>query len=146
LYNYSITNIQKKHADFSYRSSIFKNNDRYFIISVTFDLNKKIEKYSSDVDNIDFRENKQPKWNSGGSFFKNPSKELSAGKAIEEVWLKWYRYKDVFFSEKHANFLINNKENWSWRDLIYLIDLAKTKVKAKFGVNLESEVRIIFNN
>jgi UDP-N-acetylenolpyruvoylglucosamine reductase len=29
--------------------------------------------------------------------------------------------------------------------LIYLIDLAKTKVKHKFGVELESEVRIIYN-
>ncbi len=145
LSNYSITNLQKKSADFSYRSSIFKKTDYYFIISVTFDLNEKVEKYSSDVDNIDFRENKQPKWNSGGSFFKNPSKELSAWKAIEEVWLKGYNHNWVLFSSLHANFLINTKHNWDWRDLIYLIDLAKTKVKNKFGIDLEPEVRIITN-
>jgi len=47
---------------FEYRSSFIKNTkNRYFIIKARFDLSKKVEKYSSDVDNIDFRENKQPK-------------------------------------------------------------------------------------
>lgn len=145
LYNWNITKLQKTEVDFSYRNSIFKKTEQFFIISAKFDLNEKKEKYSSDVDNLEFRENRQPKWNSGGSFFKNPSKELSAGKAIEDVWLKWYRYNNAFFSEKHANFLINSKDNWNWQDLIYLIDLAKTKVKDKFGVELEPEVRIIYN-
>ncbi|MFA5917342.1 MAG: UDP-N-acetylmuramate dehydrogenase [Candidatus Gracilibacteria bacterium] len=137
--------MDKEKVKFSYRNSIFKETNKYFIISIKFDLNEKKEKYSSDVDNIDFRENKQPKGNSGGSFFKNPSKELSAGKAIEEVGLKGYRHNDAFFSEKHANFLINSKENGSWQDLIYLIDLAKEKIKDKFGIELEPEVRIIYN-
>jgi UDP-N-acetylmuramate dehydrogenase len=97
------------------------------------------------VDNIDFRENKQPKWNSWGSFFKNPSEELSAGKAIEEVWLKWYNHNWVMFSSLHANFLINTRHNWDWRDLIFMIDLAKTKVKDRFAIDLEPEVRIISN-
>lgn len=145
LSNYSMTNLEKKSADFSYRNSIFKKSNNYFIISVTFDLNEKIEKYSSDVDNLDFRENKQPKWNSGGSFFKNPSKELSAWKAIEEVGLKGYNHNGVIFSPLHANFLINSKQNWDWRDLIFMIDLAKKKVKDKFWVDLEPEVRIITN-
>lgn len=145
LYSFDITDLQKNEINFSYRNSIFKKTEQFFIISAKFDLSEKNEKYTSDVDNIDFRENKQPKWNSGGSFFKNPSKELSAGKAIEDVWLKWYRYNDVFFSEKHANFLINTKENWSWQDLIYLINLAQVKVKDKFCVELEPEVRIIYN-
>jgi UDP-N-acetylenolpyruvoylglucosamine reductase len=47
---------------FSYRNSIFKElNNKYFIISARFDLSKKIEKYHSDIDNLDFRENMQPK-------------------------------------------------------------------------------------
>jgi UDP-N-acetylenolpyruvoylglucosamine reductase len=46
---------------FSYRTSILKLEKRYFLISARFDLSTKVEKYHSDVDNIDFRENKQPK-------------------------------------------------------------------------------------
>jgi UDP-N-acetylenolpyruvoylglucosamine reductase len=46
--------------NFSYRSSILKETSRYFLIKAKFDLSKKIEKYHSDVDNIYFREHKQP--------------------------------------------------------------------------------------
>jgi UDP-N-acetylenolpyruvoylglucosamine reductase len=53
--------MDKEKVKFSYRNSIFKETNKYFIISIKFDLNEKKEKYSSDVDNIDFRENKQPK-------------------------------------------------------------------------------------
>jgi UDP-N-acetylenolpyruvoylglucosamine reductase len=48
--------------DFSYRNSILKqNNSKYFLIKAYFDLSEKKEKYHSDVDNIYFREHKQPK-------------------------------------------------------------------------------------
>jgi len=48
--------------NFAYRTSILKqNNNKYFLIKVKFDLSNIKEKYSSKVDNIDFRENKQPK-------------------------------------------------------------------------------------
>jgi len=58
---------------------------KYFIISARFDLSKKIEKYHSSEDNIYFREHKQPNGMSCGSFFKNPSREKSAGFLIESV-------------------------------------------------------------
>jgi UDP-N-acetylenolpyruvoylglucosamine reductase len=56
--------MSKKNMSFSYRTSILKeNNNKYFLVKTKFDLSKKIEKYESSVDNIDFRENKQPKGN-----------------------------------------------------------------------------------
>ena len=57
----------------------------FFLLQAFFDLSKVVEKYQSDVDNIDFRKNKQPKGNSCGSFFKNPSSSQSAGSLIEQV-------------------------------------------------------------
>lgn len=136
--------LSKEKMIFEYRTSIVKKTEQYFIIKLVFDLSEKKEKYSSEVDNISFRETIQPKGNSGGSFFKNPSKEFSAGKLLEEVWLKWYHLKGAYFSEKHANFLMAG-ENCTWRDLIALIELAKKKVSEKFQIELESEVRIIFS-
>jgi UDP-N-acetylmuramate dehydrogenase len=146
VYNLSTWKIEifsKNDVKFSYRSSIFKESENYFIIKAKFDLSSLQEKYSSDVDNIKFREEIQPKWNSCWSFFKNPSREFSAWKLIEEVWLKWFTHKTAYFSDKHANFLMTNTDNWDYKDLIYLIDLAKSRVKEKFGFDLEPEVRII---
>ncbi len=137
--------MSKMGMDFEYRSSILKqNNNKYFLIKAFFDLSKKKEKYHSDVDNIDFRENKQPKWNTCGSFFKNPNREQSAGYLIEQVWLKWYKLGGAFFSEKHANFLMND---WTgiYKDLLDLIKLAQDKIKKKFTIDLINEVRIIKN-
>ncbi|MCH8518609.1 hypothetical protein LAT59_02520, partial [Candidatus Gracilibacteria bacterium] len=132
----------------------------YFLISATFDLSKRIEKYSSSVDNIYFREHQQPKGNSCGSFFKNPvidrefflkqfpqlidscPKKISAGYLLEQSGLKGFSYGGAYFSEKHTNFLMHNGQG-KWTDMIYLIQYAQEKVYEKFGVNLENEVQII---
>lgn len=164
--------LDKSQMNFSYRSSILKETEKYFLISSKFDLRHKVEKYSSDVDNIDFRENKQPKGNSCGSFFKNPEgaivewnsgeeviqnkleidnlkrewvhlKKLSAGYLIEQVGLKWHSHGWAKWSEKHANFLISDGETCTWQDLLYLIQEAQKKVAERFGIHLENEVRII---
>ncbi|NVP17956.1 UDP-N-acetylmuramate dehydrogenase [Candidatus Gracilibacteria bacterium] len=130
---------------FEYRSSFIKDSkNRYFIIKARFDLSKKIEKYSSDVDNIDFRENKQPKGNTCGSFFKNPDKNNSAGYLIEQVGLKGYKLGGAFFSPLHANFLMHDGKG-TYKDLLLLIDLAVEKIKLEKQIELIPEVRIIFN-
>lgn len=145
LKTWEVKTFFKDDMNFEYRESFIKNNPEYFIISSKFDLSTKVEKYSSDVDNIKFREEIQPKWNSCWSFFKNPSKEFSAWYLIENVWLKWFHHKDAFFSEKHANFLMMNVDNWNYRDLLELIEIAKNKVLDKFDIQLVNEVRIIKN-
>lgn len=144
LDNGQIEVLDKFKMQFEYRNTIMKKKNRYFIVKVKFDLSKKIEKYHSDIDNIDFRDNKQPKGNSCWSFFKNPSKEQSAGFLIEKVWLKWYNKWGAFFSELHSNFLMSD---WSasYKDLLNLINIAKEKVKKNFSIDLVPEVRIINN-
>lgn len=145
LETWQIDVFNKFQMKFDYRSSFLKENkNKYFIISSKFDLSKKVEKYHSDVDNIDFRENKQPKWNTCWSFFKNPSKDFSAWFLIESVWLKWYKIWWAFFSNLHANFLMNDW-TWTYNDLLELISLAKSKVKEEKNIDLIEEVRIIFN-
>ena len=144
LDNGQMSIIEKKDMNFKYRSSRIKKEKKYFIISSIFDLSEKIEKYHSDVDNIDFRENKQPKGNSCGSFFKNPNREQSAWYLIEQVWLKWYKIGWAYFSEKHANFLMHDGQ-WYYKDMLDLIKLAQKKVEDTFWVTLENEVQIITN-
>ena len=133
---------------FSYRSSALKEKyehsktQQYCILEATFDLSKKVEKYHSDADVRLFRETKQPKGNTCGSFFKNPSKELSAGSLIESVGLRWFHLGTGYFSDVHANFLMS-EEGGSWRDLLSLVDLAQKKVYDQFGIVLVPEVQIL---
>ena len=145
LENGHMSILSKKDMCFSYRNSILKQNwNKYFLVKAYFDLSKKIEKYHSDIDNIDFRKNKQPSWYTCWSFFKNPNREQSAWYLIEQVWLKWYKIWWAYFSELHANFLMND---WTatYSDLLKLIKLAQTKIKDQFNIDLINEVKIIKN-
>ncbi len=137
--------LTNSEASFNYRTSHFKQHSgEYIILSARFNLSEKREKYHSDVDNIYFREHQQPKWNSCGSFFKNPSREQSAWSLIEQVGLKWHYYWGAYFSEKHANFLMHDGQG-TYQDMLALIDLALQKVKDAYNIELENEVRIITN-
>lgn len=162
LETWQIEILWKKDCNFSYRDSIFKQSWKYFIIKAIFDLSEKIEKYHSDVDNIYFREHKQPKWNTCWSFFKNPEvdlekflakywhlceenvKNISAWFLLEKSWLKGFRLGTAFFSDLHSNFLMSDW-NGNYKDLLDLIKLAQDRVKQNFDIDLEIEVRIIYN-
>jgi UDP-N-acetylmuramate dehydrogenase len=78
---------------------------------------------------------------SAGCVFKNPL-ELSAGKLIDEAGCKGMRIGDVEVSSTHANFFIN-KGNANASDFIRLMDNVKQRVKEKFRVVLEQEIRIV---
>jgi UDP-N-acetylmuramate dehydrogenase len=78
---------------------------------------------------------------SAGCVFKNPP-ELFAGKLIDDAGCKGMRIGDVEVSSTHANFFINKgKANAS--DFIRLMDDVTQRVKEKFRVILEPEIRIV---
>ena len=78
-----------------------------------------------------------------GCFFKNPEGSLkSAGEMIEECGLKGFAYGGARVSERHSNFIENFKKACA-EDIIVLAKIVKSKVKERFNINLEYEVRII---
>jgi len=77
-----------------------------------------------------------------GSVFRNPSNGYAA-QLIEECGLKGYAIGGARISEKHANFIVNPKARASARDIEALIAHARETVRARFGVDLVPEVRII---
>lgn len=88
------------------------------------------------------RSAKQPRGFSAGSFFKNPSQDKKAGHLIEAVGLKGKSIGDAHISEKHANFFIN-RGNATFAQIWKLAKLAQQKVREKFSIDLEMEVKII---
>lgn len=94
---------------------------------------------------LDERAAKQPlHLPSCGSTFKNP-RGNSAGRLIEACGLKGRTCGGAHISDKHANFILNSGGSKA-SDILFLIDLAKSEVLSRFGVNLEEEVVIIGRN
>lgn len=106
-----------------------------------------------------------PKEPSCGSCFRNPSGDY-AGRLIEAVGLKGAKQNGVGFSSHHANFLVNfgtkstqasptqadfaqiNLANIDscqaeFADALAMIELAKKRVKERFGIELVPEVQIV---
>ena len=80
---------------------------------------------------------------SAGCMFKNPrGVSLSSGKLIEGAGLKGMTVGRAQVSTRHANFIIN-LGGATARDVIQLIEEVRSAVKEKYGVALETEVKIL---
>ncbi len=77
---------------------------------------------------------------SAGCIFKN-TRGLSAGLLIEQTGLKGTKVGGAEVSERHANFFIANA-GCTARDVLRLIDLVRSRVAERFGVELELEIKI----
>jgi len=87
------------------------------------------------------REQSQPKGKTLGCFFKNPP-SYSAGQLLDQCGVKGKTVGEIFVSEQHANFIINNGKG-RFDDAIRLVKQLRTMVHERSGVWLEPEVRIL---
>jgi UDP-N-acetylmuramate dehydrogenase len=86
------------------------------------------------------RESAQPVHSrTGGSTFKNPPGH-QAWKLIEDAGCRGMTHGGAQVSEKHCNFLINNGEATA-ADIEALGEEVRARVKEKFGIELEWEIR-----
>ena len=138
-----INTIKKEEQEFSYRKSIFQRK-KWIILSGKIQLEKgdrdkiknMMEEYSKS------RREKQPlNMPNAGSIFKRGEGFITA-KLIDECGLKGYRIGEAEISTLHAGFIVN-KGNATAEDVLKLMQYIKEKVKEKFNVNIEPEIRII---
>jgi UDP-N-acetylmuramate dehydrogenase len=80
-------------------------------------------------------------WPNAGSVFRNPPNDFAA-RLIEVSGLKGYRIGGAQVSEKHANFIVNLGDAKA-ADIEALINHVRETVKARQGIELQQEVRII---
>ena len=90
---------------------------------------------------VAWRRAHQPGGRNGGSVFRNPPND-SAGRLIEACGLKGHAIGGAMISDKHANFIVNRGKATATH-IEALIDLAASRVRDKFNVALEREVRIL---
>ncbi len=131
--------------EFDYRTSTIKKSNE-IVLSATFQLTKQgLDEEERQEVITELRTNRQttqPFGSSGGSFFKNPSKEQPAGMLIDQAGLKGTTVGKAQISEKHGNFFLN-LGGATCADMLELAQMAKDKVKAKFDVDLIEEVQYI---
>lgn len=92
-----------------------------------------------------------------GSVFRNPTQApegasadafgpdgrvLGAGALIERAGLKGHRIGGARISPKHGNF-IENDEQGTTADIVALIELARSTVRERFGIELWTEVHLL---
>jgi UDP-N-acetylmuramate dehydrogenase len=76
-----------------------------------------------------------------GSMFRNPPGDF-AGRLIEAAGLKDKRIGHAQISGRHGNFIVN-LGGAKAEDVRQLMELARTEVRTRFGVELELEVRLL---
>ncbi len=156
----------KEQCDFGYRDSIFKQNDgQEIILSVKFAMTEGDKKAIRQAieDKIKWRQDRQPlDYPNIGSIFKNvdwkkvptdwqskdeikkhlktdPFPVLPAATLIDQSGLKGVAFGGAMVSQKHPNFIVNTLQASS-DDVKKVISLVKSKVKDKFGIELEEEI------
>lgn len=153
--------LTNSECQFSYRDSIFKKKS-YIILRVVCKYKKgevaKLQTISQDI--IKLREKKyKPGLRCPGSFFKNLLvKEVSdkslalidhskiidgkipAGYLLTEVGARGMKVGGIQIADFHGNLFVNTGSGTA-KDVKELADILKNKVKEKFGIELEEEIR-----
>lgn len=141
--NDQVDHLNFKQLDFGYRHCSVQENHQ-IVLSATFSLNsgiaEKIQKRMTHLNNL--RASKQPlELPSCGSVFKRPKGHF-AGKLIHDAGLQGFQIGGAQVSLKHAGFIVN-VDHATATDYLNVIAHVQKTVFVKFGVHLETEVRII---
>ena len=79
---------------------------------------------------------------SAGSTFRNPADGPSAGELIERAGLKGRQLGGATVSEKHANFVVNDRKG-SAADVRRLVDDVRATINATAGIDLVPEIMFL---
>lgn len=139
----AVRTFSREEIGFAYRQSVFQEN-RYTVLSARMQLSSGIKEniYAKMQQHARNRREKQPlEFPSAGSTFKRPPGYF-VGPMVEELKLKGYRIGGAEVSTKHAGFIVN-RGGASAADVLNLIQHIQVAAKAKFGVDLRPEIRIV---
>lgn len=138
-----VLSLNAGELDLSYRHSNIEEKG-YIVLEAKFNL-KKADKsaiWEKMQELMARRIDKQPlNFPSAGSTFKRPEGYF-AGKLIDDAGLRGYSIGGAKVSDKHCGFIVN-ADKASAEDVYALITYVRLKVKEKFDVELEPELRVL---
>jgi len=138
-----IRELPKTELAFAYRTSRFKRARDEVILRAEIELERdepdaciaRMQAY------VEQRRRTQPTEPSVGSIFKNPPGDF-AGRLIDAAGLKGTRVGGVEVSPVHANFFVN-RGGATASEVLQLIEIVRTRVRAQFGVELALEIQVV---
>lgn len=135
--------LDKDSHSFGYRSSFYSKGNKIVLKAIMRMAKSSKNEIRKRMDELNTqRINKQPlSLPSAGSVFKRPQGYF-AGKLIEDAGLRGYTLGGAQVSDKHCGFIVN-KDGATAEDIINLIEYVKGRVRELFGVELETEVKIV---
>jgi UDP-N-acetylmuramate dehydrogenase len=132
-------------TSFSYRHNHFVNSGEVIVQAVMIhrgvdaSISQKIKSY------LEYRRSTQPLATKNcGCVFKNPLKELPAGKLIDLLQLKGVGTPQLRISPKHGNFM-ENAGTATWDQFSSLVDLINFQMDHFYGIEFELEVKIPYH-
>lgn len=137
--------LKKADLSYGYRTSFFKENPGYVLLSATFSLEygDKEESMEKILCRKEKRMETQPlDYPSAGSVFRNPSSDNPSGKIIESIGMKGYIIGGAEVSKKHANFIVNTG-NATSNDVRNLVELVHQRVQKETNIDLVMEQEFV---
>lgn len=131
---------QPEQLGFSYRKSAIEP-EKHIVLSAELEFQPGDAAKISEMmeKSVSFRKMHHPKEPNGGSVFKNPSKEMPAGKLMEELGAKGnWREGGVMVSPLHGNFIVNI-DNGTSTDVLKLMLRMKHAIQESYGLNAHPE-------
>jgi len=145
---------------FAYRDSRLKREPRV-LLSCLLQLRRGDRAAIQTVidEKLEIRRQKHPQWRvepTAGSYFKNlppdwqvpgarhspGTRRVPAGQLLDEVGCRGLRVGDALVFPKHANIIVNAGRATA-REVLELAAIMKSRVREKFGVELEEEVMFL---
>jgi UDP-N-acetylmuramate dehydrogenase len=156
--------FDREECEFQYRESIFKDHKEWIILSTELILEPSdsatLRKTAGDI--LKVRNEKfPPTMKCAGSIFKNfllaelpasvaaqvPAPVIREGKVpaayfLEQVGAKGMVHGDIHIASYHANLIYNGGKGTA-RELCEVIGELKTRVRERFGIDVEEEVQYV---
>ncbi|MDP2941347.1 MAG: UDP-N-acetylmuramate dehydrogenase [Candidatus Omnitrophota bacterium] len=139
-YNGRVKFIDKEDLGFSYRKS---GLGKYIILGAVFKLYPAAKKEIAGGIRDCLKKRRASQGDAlpnAGCIFKNPAGD-SAGRLIDFCGLKGKIIGGACISGRHANFILNRRKASS-ADVLKLMALMRSKVKERFGISLQPEIKI----
>ncbi|MDE7401659.1 MAG: UDP-N-acetylmuramate dehydrogenase, partial [Clostridia bacterium] len=137
VYDGKVAHFSRETCNFGYRRSTMRDINALILSIIVKVDESSVQEIDDRLTFFKNRRSHLPKGKSCGCVFKNPE-GYSAGYLIDNAGLKGYRVGGAHVSDVHADFILN--EGATASEVKTLINLVKSRVLEKFGIELQEEV------